>query len=282
MPLYKSSDLIHWQYLHPLYQGQPGQDGGFCECPAFFPLGDKHVLLLSHQATYLVGRYADHRFVPECRGRLDYGGVYVPQSVLDAKGRRIVWGWVLETRGRDAQRQAGWAGLQTLPRILSLQSNGTLACGPPPELSSLRTRLCQFREIHLAAGATHILDGVQGGQLEIAAKFAPVQRGSVGLAVLAGPEKTEIVFDGTAGILACHGKSAPLPLGASESLGLSVFVDGSVIEVFANGRVCLTERIYPAHPEAIQIALIARGDAATATQVDAWTMGTIWPPFSGE
>ena len=118
VPLYKSSDLIHWQYLHPLYQGSAGQDGGFCECPAFFPLGDKHVLLLSNQATYLVGRYENHRFLPERRGRLDYGGVYVPQSVLDGKGRRISWGWVLETRGRDAQRQAGWAGMQTLPRVL--------------------------------------------------------------------------------------------------------------------------------------------------------------------
>ena len=113
----KSPDLMHWQYLHPLYQGNAAQDGGFCECPAFFPLGDKHVLLLSNQATYLVGRYENHRFLPERRGRLDYGGVYVPQSILDDKGRRILWGspcWLVrrrrrlsltERRGRSAAKE---------------------------------------------------------------------------------------------------------------------------------------------------------------------------------
>ena len=65
VPLYKSLDLLHWQYLHPIYQGNPAVDGGFCECPAFFPLGNKHVLFLSNQATYLVGRYENHRFLPD-------------------------------------------------------------------------------------------------------------------------------------------------------------------------------------------------------------------------
>jgi sucrose-6-phosphate hydrolase SacC (GH32 family) len=276
VPLYKSSDLVHWEYLHPLYEGNAAQEGGFCECPTFFPLGNKHVLVLSHQATYLVGSYANHRFLPERRGRLDFGGVYVPQSVVDGKGRRIVWGWVLETRGRDAQRQAGWAGMQTLPRILSLQPDGTLACKPAPELASLRSGHCQFRQIRLAADTTHLLERVQGGQLEIAAEFESPPSGAVGLALLAGPEKTEILFDGRARTLACKGRTAPLQLATGEPLVLRVFVDGSVVEVFANDRVCITERIYPAQPDAIQVAVISRGVAATATKVDAWKMGSIW------
>jgi sucrose-6-phosphate hydrolase SacC (GH32 family) len=276
VPLYKSPDLVHWQYLHPLYQGNAAQDGGFCECPAFFPLGDKHVLLLSNQATYLVGRYENHRFLPEHRGRLDYGEVYVPQSVVDGKGRRIFWGWVLEARGRDAQRHSGWAGMQTVPRVLSLQPDGALAFGPPEELASLRSGHCEFSKIRLTADTTHVLEGVQGGQLEIAAEFEPVQSGAVGLALLAGQEKTEIVFDGKARTLSCKGKIAPLQLATGEPLVLRVFVDGSVVEVFANRRVCITERIYPARPEAIQVALISRGGGATATKIDAWKMGTIW------
>ena len=276
VPLYKSSDLVHWQYLHPLYQGNPALDGKFCECPAFFPLGDKHVLLLSNQATYLVGRYENHRFLPERRGRLDYGGVYVPQTVLDGQGRRILWGWVQEARGREMQRQAGWASMQTLPRVLSLRSDGALAFEPPKELELLRSGHRQFSQVRLADGPAHLLEDVQGGQLEIAAEFEPVQRGTVGLALLHGVEKTEILYDVAARAIRCGGISVPLDLTTGEPLVLRVFLDRSVVEVFANRRVCLTERIYPEKPDSLRVALIARGGSATATKIDAWQMGTIW------
>lgn len=275
LPLYKSTDLVHWQYLNLLYEASP-EDGPGSECPCFFPLGDKHVLFLSKLATYLVGRYENHRFLPEQRGRLDYGQVYVPLTVLDGQGRRILWGWVRETRNRDAQRKAGWASMQTLPRVLALQSDGTLTFQLPRELESLRSGHCEFSKIHLTADSTHMLEGVQGGQLEIAAEFEPVQSGAVGLVLLGGSEKMEIVFDGKARTLRCNGNIAPLQLASGEPLALRVLVDGSVVEVFANRRVCITERIYPTQPESLRVALISRGGEATATKVDAWKMGTIW------
>jgi len=131
-------------------------------------------------------------------------------------------------------------------------------------------------KIRLAADSTHMLEGVKGGQLGIAAEFEPVRSGAVGLALLAGPEKTEIVFDGKARTLGCKGKIAPRQLATGEPLVLRVFVDGSAVEVFANRRVCITERICLAQPEALRVALISRGGGATATKVDAWKMGTIW------
>ncbi len=53
--LYKSADLRHWQYLHPLAQGKwsgkpgpnPVDTGEMWECPDFFPLDGKHVLIHS-------------------------------------------------------------------------------------------------------------------------------------------------------------------------------------------------------------------------------------------
>ena len=107
IPLYKSSDLINWKYLHPFYRADSSQfdflgDDPFCECPAFFPVGNKYVLVLSDKTTYLVGRYENQQFMPEQRGRLDYGeapsvkdgGIYVPEFFLDDKGRRMMFGWV--------------------------------------------------------------------------------------------------------------------------------------------------------------------------------------------
>ena len=67
--LYRSRDLIEWEYLHPLCVGDQAETGTIWECPDFFPLGDKHVLLISpiplRKTLYMVGTYADHRFTPE-------------------------------------------------------------------------------------------------------------------------------------------------------------------------------------------------------------------------
>jgi beta-fructofuranosidase len=277
LPLYTSSDLVHWRYLHPLYEGSAARgEGRFCECPSFFPLKGKHVLALSHEATYLTGRYEQHRFIPERHGRLEYGAVYVPQFVLDAKGRRIMWGWVQETRPRDAQRLAGWASMQTLPRVVSLARDGSLNFEPADELAALRSEPRTFENIALPADATRELEGVGGGQLELAAEFAPAASGQSGIALLDKNEKTEILFDAKTKTIRCGGRSAPLELSPGERLTMRVFVDGSVIEVFANRRVCLTERFYPARPERLRAALVARGAPATVRRVNAWKMGTIW------
>ncbi len=50
----------------------------------------------------------------------------------------------------------------------------------------------------------------------------------------------------------------PLPLAPGDRLQLRVFVDHSVLEVFANGRACLTTRIYPTRPDSLGIGLEAR------------------------
>ena len=113
--LYQSSDLVHWTFLNPLCTGQPDETGTMWECPNFFPLGDKHVLVLSpiplRKAIYLVGTYANQRFVAEATGDVDLGGCfYAPQTMLDERGRRLMWGWLWENRGADASRQPAGMG----------------------------------------------------------------------------------------------------------------------------------------------------------------------------
>ena len=53
-----------------------------------------------------IGRdYRDHHFIPEVEHKLDYGDryFYAPQSFTDAQGRRIIFGWIQEGRGVEAQ-----------------------------------------------------------------------------------------------------------------------------------------------------------------------------------
>jgi beta-fructofuranosidase len=64
-------------------------------------------------------------------------------------------------------------------------------------------------------------------------------------------------------------------LDEAETLTLRVFVDRSVIEVFANSRLCLTSRVYPS-AESLGVALFAQGGSVGVRSVDVWTMRSIW------
>ena len=50
------------------------------------------------------------------------------------------------------------------------------------------------------------------------------------------------------------------------------FFDDLVIEVFANGRLCLTSRVYPTRDDSVGVAAFAIGGRAMLRRLDAWTM----------
>ena len=62
-----------------------------------------------------------------------------------------------------------------------------------------------------------------------------------------------------------------------EPLELRVFVDRSVIEVFANGRHYLAMRIYPARKDSLGVQVFALGGGATLRSLDVWEMAAVWP-----
>jgi hypothetical protein len=280
LPLYRSTDLIHWQYLHPLYQGDASKgDSTFCECPFFFPLGDKYVLALSAEAAWMTGTFKDHRFVPEERGRLDHGRFYVPQTVLDGRGRRIMWGWAIGWNAnpgeRDAQRPAGWAGAQTLPRVMSLAKDHTLRFDPAPELESLRAEHC--REENLTVGKASVpIKNSRGMQLELNVVLAPGSAQRCGLVIRDTAELLRITYDATTKALQCAGHTIPLALEPGEDLALRVFLDRSIVEVYANRKVCVTEGIRPKDINAVDVGVFAESGQAKVKQLDVWQMRSIW------
>ena len=56
-----------------------------------------------------------------------------------------------------------------------------------------------------------------------------------------------------------------------------MFVDRSMVEVFAGGEHYLVKRVYPASREATGVQLFARGGSARLRRLDAWQMEAIWP-----
>ena len=78
----------------------------------------------------------------------------------------------------------------------------------------------------------------------------------------------------TSGTLLAEGpkgiEAGPLALKDGEPLRLRVFVDKSVVEVFANGRQAVMRRIYPSREDSVGVKLFATGGAVTVTSLAAW------------
>lgn len=285
--LYESKDLRHWTYLHPLITGKvppgatakdPVDSGEMWECPDFFPLGESHLLIISTERVvrYMVGRYRDRRFQADTIGGVDYGSYYAARTMTNTGDRRILWGWLTESRSADAQRAAGWSGVMSLPRELSLQG-ARLLMRPAAEVERLRGR-------RLGADAA-------GDCLEIVAEIDPGSAPQAGLKVRAaadGSEQTLIYYDRAAKRLSVDRskssvdasadramQSGPFLLGRGEPLRLHVFLDGSVIEIFANERACLTARVYPTGARSTGLSLYASGGQAKIVSMDVWEMHPI-------
>jgi len=167
-----------------------------------------------------------------------------------------------------------------------------VALRPVPELESLRGAHRRFADLEVRAGERHVVQGVRGECLEIVARFAPGGADAVGLKLLCSPdgeEETAILCDRRAGRLraergrstldpecdrADHGdRFRPAP---GEPLTLRVFLDRSVIEVFANQRVALTTRAYPTREDSLGLELLARGGTARLASLDVYEMQAIW------
>lgn len=293
LPLYKSANLKDWEYMHPFYNGEESAfdflgDADFCECPAFFQLGNKYVLVLSDKATYLVGRYENHRFIPEKRSRLDFGeapgvkngGIYVPLFALDNKGRRVMFGWAdrwrsVETNA-DEYVKAGWSGMQTLPRVLTLNDEGLINFEPAEELNALRSEHKEFSGLTIAPDSAAALEGVQGMQLEIKSSLEPGTASNVGIEILDVAEPAKIYYNVPAKSVCYNQVCVPLNLGRKENIELRVFVDGKTVEVYANKKIVLTEQLKPVGTDGYRTRIYAEGGRAKVVKADIWKMGSIW------
>jgi beta-fructofuranosidase len=293
--LYRSDDLISWEYLGPIMVGDPAQTGTIWECPDLIPFGDQHVLVISpiplQRSLALIGRFDGRTFSPQQIQEVDAGGhLYAPLSFSDGQGRRIMFGWLWEARSREAQLDAGWAGVMSLPRVLSLEG-GRLHAEPLPELAQLRQRERQHAPVALAPDIATSIEDAAGDSYELQLAVELGSATAISLGVRRSPdggEETRIIYDIAHGRLEIDrsraSQDASLP---SEAFGvdytptdaglleLRVFVDHSVVEVYAQGT-CLTTRIYPMRADSLGVAVTAQGGTGVVRSLQIWDMRPIW------
>jgi len=284
--LYESEDLREWEYSGPILSGdqETAQDTVW-ECPELLDLGPKQLLHVSNDedVIYFLGEFDEDRFDPEYRNKLDHGDYYAPQSMETDDGRQLTWGWLPEARDVSAQWDAGWSGTLSLPRELSLASDGRLCQRPARELTERRGSNEHHDGTELDAGAT-IEPATTGRALELSARLSLVDADAIELRVLDDPdgsETTPIRYTSDNEVIVDRSQSSTDPRATSDSLqmtvtpydeplNLRVFVDGSLVEIFANERHCLTSRVYPTSENATRVCITAVGGEARVSELDIW------------
>jgi beta-fructofuranosidase len=269
--LYRSKDLKTWEYMHQLASGpwngkptaNPCDDGEMWECPEFFALDGGHVLIYSTLGKVFwqsgVLDESTMKFKSIKTGLLDLDAFYAPKTQLDGHGRRILWGWIPERRTEDAMREAGWSGMMSLPRVMSLDKDGTLRIRTLPQTAALRAGVVpqeksgagMHRRLRNASGEV-ICSGVKGKTFNFILSTDSVEL----LHVSYSAEKHAFVADGKE--IALEPEDAPT---------LHAFVDGSVIELIVSERIGYTKRFYYTEETApdIQVSVPENG-----VKLNAW------------
>lgn len=291
-----NDDHTDWQLLgdllsHDLPEVEPDED---ISCPDLFTLGDKRVLLcISHKrgARYYFGRFENEQFHPEQHFRMNWpgGSCFAPETLLDDRGRRVFWAWAF-----------GSPSSMTLPRVLSLGEDGLMRIEPAEELDALRFNHRRLEGMRIGPGADVTLDAISGDCMELRVILDPQSAAQCGVKIRCSPdgrEQTAIEYDARNETLRIDfAKSsvdgatrpsfiftqgdnpdvsvqeAPFALKPGKALDLRIYMDRSMLEVFANGRQCLTQRIYPTLEDSVGVSLFSIGGETGLAGVDAWDM----------
>lgn len=179
--LFESPDARRWTYRATLDSCR-WEYGKMWECPDFFPLEGKQLLLVSPQemeaspdgefhpgfgTVALLGRYdkATARFTRETVQPIDYGtDFYAPQTVLTPDGRRVMVAWMENwATVNEAPRRHKWFGRMTMPRELFLRE-GRLCQRPVRELETLWQDTLTRHEV---LDGDAVYEGVAGRRLDL-------------------------------------------------------------------------------------------------------------------
>ena len=184
---YKSTDGLHWTCTAKI-DASYDQLGKMWECPDFFRLDGKNVLLVSPQEmppidlefhpgnanVCLIGEWDPDKneLRRENVHAIDYGtDFYAPQTLLSPDGRRIMIGWMQNWETSSVRPpELRFAGQMTLPRELSVRDGRLCQC-PVRELERYRGKKTSYTGVPVRERAG--LAGIGGRCLDLSVTVRP-------------------------------------------------------------------------------------------------------------
>ena len=184
--LYESPDAIHWRFVSVLDRSC-NELGKMWECPDFFELDGRYVLVVNPQemcqvglefhngngTVCLIGDFDAQQGTFQRRHvhAVDYGlDFYAPQTTLTPDGRRVMIGWMQNWYTSIAPESSRWFGQMSLPRELSLR-DGRLIQMPVRELDQLHGQRISYQNVPV--GEETVLNGVCGRTIDMTVTVRP-------------------------------------------------------------------------------------------------------------
>ena len=257
--IYTGNDYRHWSYLGEFFSNSTPTK--IIECPNLVVFGDKLLFLYSvwnqREIRYHIGTMDEkHRFISESKGRIDYGEFFASQISFDNQGNVYLWGWLREFPRNLLYTDGEWAGVQAIPRIISLNEKQELVIRRLPQLEKLR-RESESVSLDNFTGR-HVFE-MKSNTVEIVAKVKTEDVFSI--RVLASEnleEYTDIMINPEEGTMQVPLRNSSLLEEVDHNLlkgkfrksedgtiEVDILLDCSVIEIFVNDDGCMSPRVYP-------------------------------------
>ena len=226
---------------------------------------------------------------------IDWGSdFYAAVSFNDAPdGKRIEIGWMNNWNYANTIPESPWRGAMALPRELSLTQTAT---GPQLVQKVVSQAAALAKVPSYTAGATSVsgtqqLPAAADGQVQrIDLTLTPGSATQSGITVLGDDTTSTVVgYDASQGTVYIDRRnsgntsfnssfptvdSAPISLDADGNIALTVYLDRSSVEVFAQGgQRALTDLVFP-NAGADQVALFANGGTATLQSLTVTPLAT--------
>ena len=256
-----------------------------------------------------------HRFRPYYHGKLNQGvmsrGVFhAPSATPDGKGGVYVI-FNVNPGLAGASRERGWDQMMSLGAHLTLNREKLLTIKPIQAIDSLRRTegAVDISDMTLPANQEVVLDKVKGNAIEIEAEIDPQNAREIRFELLRSPDKREHTtfrlipngginhrvrgrskYDGINDTLVLDASNSSLSpkvmgrmpevaefdLKKGETLKVRIFIDKSIVEIFANDRQWMLRRVYPTLPESVGVSIKAHGNDAKIKSLKAWQMKSIF------
>ena len=248
------------------------------------------------------------RFVVKSHGLLDHGISYAPHIFRDAESRLLQLGWADEAAKSHVVAKQGWAGCLAFPRELYEisrpvtklsndsdlwdvdESSGhmtTLGIRPAPQVTNLR------KDIN--PSYLHNFSSIRSKNYSFEATFSDLagkEKFSFNIRQSSGSaELTRIIFNiENSTVTVDRSRSSLENLGTTtadlgslhilpdEDLHVQIFVDNSLIEIYANDRLALTSRVYPSLESSLGASYDFGGFDPRKIKFECWEgLKNAWP-----
>ena len=178
--MFKSENLKTWELVTILDKSE-NKLGRMWECPDFFNIDGKNVLVISPQevratkdgfhngnnTAFLIGEYdkENKKFNREKTKVIDFGlDFYAPQTFEDKDGRRIMIGWMHSWENRIIPNEFKWCGMMTIPREIRIKDNNVIQT-PIKEIENYYGDTVKYEKITIDKEVA--LEGINGRVLDM-------------------------------------------------------------------------------------------------------------------